>query len=201
MSTPTIETLIFEKVKSFNANCEKQYQDIAEKEEQQRREEQERERHLEDLKKKFESTILKDLQLFFYSIKPALSSPYLEFLLDTHIQRKRFFLYDKPDTPAYAFLALDARSKIHEETFECARYLLFAISPSGSSFELMLENEGRDVLRAGENEDIDTTFLQSYPLDEYNFDDIRKHIEKYLMEELTYFQEHFRIDVDDPDDF
>jgi len=73
-----------------------------------------------------------------------------------------------------------------QETFEYARYLFFVASASDDSFNLFIQNESRD-LSSEDREDDESALIQSYMFDRYNFDEIRQHIEKYLIEELVYF--------------
>ncbi|WP_187444204.1 hypothetical protein [Sphingobacterium phlebotomi] len=44
-----------------------------------------------------------------------------------------------------------------------------------------------------EDGDEDSTPLQTYSLDDYDFNAIRGHIEKYLTDELSYLHENFKV--------
>lgn len=200
MSNFDLTQTIYEKILSFNAKCEKEYLNIAQKAEKRRKKAEDREKHRQYLIKNFDETILKDLQNLFREIEPAFSSPYLEIVFDTHHQRKEFYIQDTESIPAYAFLALDAKSKADDETFDCTRYLLFVASASGDSFELLLKNESRNLLCYEQNEDDETALVQSYSFDSYDFAEIREHIEKYLIGELSYLQKNFKVRVEEWDD-
>ncbi|TYR31676.1 hypothetical protein FXV77_20755 [Sphingobacterium phlebotomi] len=191
---------ISEIVQTFTAECDKQHQAITQKKEKERKKEEEKAKRKEDVIKKFDDTILKDLQHLFTEIKPAFSSPYLEILLDTHNQRKRFYIYDQEASPAFAFLALDAKSREDEDTFDDTRYLLFAISVTSGSFDLFVKNESRDFLSQCEDGDEDSTLLQTYPFDDYDFNEIRGHIEKYLTDELLYLRKNFKVRIEEWED-
>lgn len=143
--------------------------------------------------KKFDETILKDLQDLFNEIKPAFSSPYLELVLDTHVQHEYFYIHDDDNIPAFAVLALDAKSKVDDDTFDMPCYLFFATYTSGNSFELSLNNEERELLHSGQHEDDECTSIQTYSFDDYDFNEIRGHIEKYLTDELSYLQKNFKL--------
>src|SRR5690606_35249686 len=200
MSQTDLNRKFSEIVQSFHNKCEEQHHAIANKKEKERKKEQEKAKRKEDVIKKFDETILKDLQHLFTEIKPAFSSPYLEILLDTHNQRKRFYIYDQEASPAFAFLALDAKSREDEDTFDDTRYLLFAISVTGGSFDLFVKNESRDFLNQCEDGDEDSTLLQTYPFDDYDFNEIRGHIDRYLTDELSYLHKNFKIRVEEWED-
>jgi len=187
-------------VQTFTVECDKQHHVITQKKVKQRKKEQEKAERKQALIKKFDDTILKDLQHLFKEIEPAFSSPYLEILLDTHNQRKRFYIYDQEASPAFAFLALDAKSREDEDTFDDTRYLLFAISVTSGSFDLFVKNESRDFLNQCEDGDEDSTLLQTYPFDDYDFNEIRGHIERYLTDELSYLHKNFKIRVEEWDE-
>lgn len=180
-------------VQTFTAECDKQHHVITQKKEKERKKEQEKAKRKEDVIKKFDDTILKDLQHLFTEIKPAFSSPYLELVLDTHDQHEYFYIHDDDHIPAFAVLALDAKSKDDDDIFNSACYLFFVASSTDDSFELWLNNKSREFLCFGEHEDDERTTLQTYSFDDYDFEEIRGHIEKYLTDELSYLQKNFKV--------
>ncbi|RZF57874.1 hypothetical protein [Sphingobacterium corticibacterium] len=193
MSHNDLKLKLSEKVQAFTAKCEEQQHAIEQKKEQERKKEEEQAKRKEDVAKKFDDTILKDLRHLFTEIKPAFSSPYLEIILDTHDQHEHFYILDDDEIPAFASLAVDAKAKVDGNIFDYPRYLFFVTSISSNSFALSLNNECREVLRFGAHEDDESTLLQTYSFDDYDFNEIRGHIEKYLTDELTYLQKNFKI--------
>ncbi|MBD1421214.1 hypothetical protein [Sphingobacterium chuzhouense] len=193
MSNTDLKQKISEKVQAFTAKCDEQHHAIAQKKEQERKKEEEQAKRKEDVAKKFKETILKDLRHLFTEIKPAFSSPYLEIILDTHDQHEHFYILDDDEIPAFAALAVDAKSKVDSNIFDCPRYLFFVTSISSNSFALSLNNECREVLRFGDHENDENTLLQTYSFDDYDFNEIRGHIEKYLTDELSYLHENFKV--------
>src|SRR5690606_6398203 len=193
MSQTDLNRKFSEIVQSFHNKCEEQHHAIENKKERERKKEQEQAKRKEDVIKKFDDTILKDLQTFFTEIKSAFSSPYLELVLDTHGQHEYFYIHDDDHIPAFPALALDANSQDDDDVFNCACYLFFVASSTDDSFELWLNNKSREFLCFGEHEDDERTTLQTYSFDDYDFEEIRGHIEKYLTEELSYLQENFKV--------
>ncbi len=96
-------------------------------------------------------------------------------MLESHGQSNIFYPHDREKVPAFAFFGVDAISREGQEAFYRARYLLFAMSTSGNSFDLFVKNESRM----------------------YNFDEIQQHVEKYLIEELSYFQKNFHVELEE----
>ncbi|PRD46909.1 hypothetical protein [Sphingobacterium haloxyli] len=187
---------IAEHVKVFHDRCEEQRREIMARTEAQEKRAQEQKERTERTVKKFENTILHDLQAFFKEVAPLFSSPYLDIVLDTHLKRTQFVISDNDSIPAYAFLALAARpGEDADDTFTNARYLLFAVDTVEHSLDLLLKNDERVSLCKGGNEEDSSIMLKSYPLDNYNLDEIKAFINKYLLEELAYHQENFRVEV------
>ncbi len=163
MSTPSLKETILEKVQLFHAKCEKERNDILQRD----REDQ-----------------------------PLFSTPYIDIVLESHGQSNIFYPHDREKVPAFAFFGVDAISRKGQEAFYRARYLLFAMSTSGNSFDLFVKNESR-MLSIDERDDDESTWVQSYAFDNYNFDEIQQHIEKYLLEELSYFQKNFHVKLEE----
>ncbi len=128
--------------------------------------------------------------------KTLFSTPYLDIVLESHCKSNTFYLHDQEKVPAFAFFGLDAISREGQEAFYRARYLLFAMSASNDSFDLFVKNESR-MLSIDERDDDESTWVQSYAFDNYNFDEIQQHIEKYLIEELSYFQKNFHVELEE----
>src|SRR5690606_37349126 len=185
MSTPSLKKTILEKVQLFHAKCEKERNDILQRDREEKRKEEEKEERKQHLQNKFNETILKDLKALFDELTPLFSTPYIDIVLESHGHSNIFYLHDREKVPAFAFFGVDAISREGQEAFYRARYLLFAMSTSGNSFDLFVKNENR-MLSSGERDDDESIWVQSYVFDNYNFDEIQQHIEKYLIEELSY---------------
>src|SRR5690606_14255867 len=177
MSTPSLKKTILEKVQLFHAKCEEERNAIRQKDREEKGKEEEKEERKQHLQNKFNETILKDLKTLFDEVKSLFSTPYIHIVLESHGQSNIFYLHDREKVPAFAFFGVDAISREGQEAFYRARYLFFAMSTSGNSFDLFVKNESR-MLSIDERDDDESTLIQSYAFDNYNFDEIQQHVEK-----------------------
>ena len=179
----------------FTENCENQIQEVKTLQETREKKEREENEQRERIKTRFEETILQDLLQLLQDISPRVNSPYLRVLLDTHLQRSEFVIGTDSLIPAYAFFAIGASAEeSFDEGFTNARYLLFAAPTSlENSFRLSLNNDERSFTTKGGNEDDSARHLKDYTFDNYNLDEIKDIISNYLLEELAYHQEHFKM--------
>lgn len=180
----------------FTERCEGQIHEAKAQQEAKEKKDKEDNQRRDRIRKRFEETILHDLQSILNDISPFVTSPYLGILLDTHLQRSEFGINDTSVIPAFAFFAIDAKPREDsDECFEVTRYLLFAsTSASENSFCISLNNDERAFLSRGINEEDSSKRLREYTFDNYNLDEIKEIISNYLLEELAYHRVHFKID-------
>lgn len=193
---------IAKRVALFTEHCEDQIRELKTLRETREKKEREENEQRECIKTRFEETILQDLQQILQDISPCVNSPYLRLLLDTHLQRSEFVISNDSLIPAYAFFAIGASAEeSFDEGFTNARYLLFAAPTSlEDSFRLSVNNDERSFTTKGGNEDDSARYLKDYTFDNYNLDEIKDTISKYLLEELAYHQEHFKLPVPEEDE-
>ena len=193
---------ITKRVALFTEHCDDQIREVKTLQETREKKVREENEQRERIKTRFEETILQDLQQIMQDVSPRVNSPYLRVVLDTHLQHSEFVIGNNSLIPAYAIFAIGASAEEDfDECFANARYLLFAAPTSlEDSFRLSLNNEERSFTTKGGNEDDSAKHLKDYTYDNYNLDEIKDTISKYLLEELVYHQEHFKVPVPEEDE-
>jgi hypothetical protein len=129
MSTPSLKKTILEKVQLFHAKCEKERNDILQRDREEKRKEEEKEERKQHLQNKFNETILKDLKALFDEVKSLFSTPYIHIVLESHGKSNIFYLHDREKVPAFAFFGVDAISREGQEAFYRARYFFLQCLP------------------------------------------------------------------------
>lgn len=190
-----------QQAKAFHDKCDQQYRVIMDRIEAKQKEAAERKERKQQIAKKFEDTILAHLEEAFVKISNICNSPYLQLFLDTHVKRSKFIISQNAFIPGYAFFAISSRSgEQDDEVFPNARYLLFTTSiDSETSFSIFLQNDERESMSVGANEDDSSRLLATYSFDNYNKNEIEQLINKYLLEEINYYNENSKLHVEEED--
>ncbi|MBE8721225.1 hypothetical protein [Sphingobacterium pedocola] len=198
------ESLLAEKVRQFEDSFKKQLNIFEEREQIRINEEREIEQQQEAFKKKFESSILADIQKLHKKIEQQIASPYLKILFQWHGNMADFCSdeYLGDEIPAYIFYAIDGKQENDDDIFCYSEFLFFAGDMETRSLLVYKCNQQRVQFVHNVDLEKDRILLAEYKLENYDLDAIKSLVYDYLIAELAHKEKNYEVwDPYDNDDW